>query len=187
METKRINPVALRTQKSIADAFLSLLQETDYGTITIANICRNAHIVRKTFYNNYQSKDHLVRSLITEVLIEFERALDLNTMGIHEILLDIFQFVHTNKEPLLLFHTRGLLPLAYKTISDYIINQQLLIRFNKGGFDPRAYRYISAQVAAVLISVIETWIENDCSESIEYLTHLTEAMISKPLASFQIE
>ena len=187
METKRINPVALRTQKSIADAFLSLLQDTGYDKITVADICRNANIVRKTFYNNYQSKDHLVRSLINEVLSEFELELDLSTMGVHEILLEIFQYVQKNREPLLLFHDRGLLPLAGTAISDYISNDQLLVRFNRGSLDPRAYRYVSAQVAAVLISVIETWIENDCSESIEYLTYLTEAMISKPLASFQIE
>lgn len=186
MEIKRTNPVAIRTQKSIADSFLSLLQENDYNRITITDICRNANIVRKTFYNNYQSKDHLVYSLINEVFIELERDLDPFKMSLNEILFGIFQFVQNKREALLLFNNRGLFPFAHKTISDYIINNHLLIKFKKVSLDPRMYKYISAQVAAVLISIIETWIENEFRESIEFLTNLTEPMISTPFSSFYV-
>ena len=45
--------------------------------------------------------------------------------------------------------------------------------------DARAYKYIAAQISAVLISVIETWIENGLEEPIEFLAELTEALMYK--------
>ena len=46
--------------------------------------------------------------------------------------------------------------------------------------DSKAYKYIAAQIAAVLISVVETWIENGFEESIEFLAELTDALMYKP-------
>ena len=48
--------------------------------------------------------------------------------------------------------------------------------------DARAYPYIPAQISAVLISVIEAWIENGFSEPIEFLAELTESLMYKPAA-----
>lgn len=183
MYEKQINPIAIRTQKAIADSFLFLLQELDYEKITITDICKEADIVRKTFYNNFRSKDHLLQSLIHEVFVEIESSLNLHKMNISEILLYIFQFIIDNRDSLLLFYTRGLFPFAYKIIANYINSDHILIKLNQEDLDSRAYKYISAQVAAVLISVIETWIENDFKEPIEFLTNLTESMMYKSKSS----
>lgn len=182
MHKKQVNPVAIRTQKSISNSFLSLLEKYDYEKITVTDICKDADIVRKTFYNNFQSKDHLVESLIHEVFVKIESSLDLYKMSINELLLFAFQFVMDNRESLLLFYNRGLLRFAYKTIASYINSDHILTKLNQENLDSRAYKYISAQVSAVLISVIETWIENDFNESIEFLADLTESMMYKPLS-----
>ncbi len=54
------NKVAMRTQKAISDAFLELIRERAYEDISVTDLCRRADVVRKTFYNNFRSKDDVV-------------------------------------------------------------------------------------------------------------------------------
>lgn len=172
--------MAIRTQKAIADAFLSLIQEHAYGHISVTDICRRADVVRKTFYNHFQSKDDVVHYLINDIFHEMESRMDLKNMSVQQILLIAFRFVMENREALLLFYNRGLIRFAYKSISAYITEDHILTKLDKEMVDTRAYKYIAAQISAVLISVIETWIENGFEEPIEFLVELTEALMYKP-------
>jgi len=45
--------------------------------------------------------------------------------------------------------------------------------------DARAYKYVTAQIPAVLISMVETWIENGLSETPEYLAGLAESLLGR--------
>lgn len=181
MSKKQTNIVAIRTQISIANAFLSLLKEYDYEKITVTDICKDADIVRKTFYNNFQSKDNLVHYLISDIFYEIESKVDLRNMSVHQILLTAFQFIMDNRESLLLFYNRGLFRFAYKSVAAYITKDHILTKLNKENIDNRAYKYIAAQISAVLIAVIETWIENEFEEPVEFLAELTEAMMYNPV------
>ena len=52
---------AERTNK---DVFRDLLEHKHYDEITVAEICRTAHISSKTFYKHYEGKPGLVRALM---------------------------------------------------------------------------------------------------------------------------
>lgn len=65
------------------------MEKYDHEKITITDICKGADIVRKTFYNNYQSKDHLVESIIHEVFNKIESSLDLYDMIEKRLIFDI--------------------------------------------------------------------------------------------------
>lgn len=177
MNKIQTNIVAIRTQKAIANAFLSLIQERAYEDISVTDICRCADVVRKTFYNNFHTKDDVVHYLINDIFCEMESKVDLKQMSVQQILLIAFTFVMENREALLLFYNRGLIRFAYKSISAYITEDHILTKLDKNKIDSRAYKYIAAQISAVLISVIETWIENGFAESVEFLAGLTEAMM----------
>jgi AcrR family transcriptional regulator len=174
------NKVAIRTQKAISTALLSLIQEHTYEDISVTDICRSADIVRKTFYNNFHSKDDVVHYLINDIFHEMESKMDLKNMSVQQILLIAFRFVMKNREALLLFYNRGLIRFAHKSITAYITKDHILTKLDKGIVDVRAYKYIVAQISAVLISVIETWIENGFKESVEFLAEITEALMYKP-------
>lgn len=180
MYKNQTNKVAIRTQKALSGAFLSLIQEFAYEEISVTNICRRADIVRKSFYNNFQSKDDVVLYLINDIFHEMESKLDLQHMSVQQILLTAFRFVMDNREALLLFYNRGLLRFAHKSIAAYITKDHILTKLDKENVDVRAYKYIAAQISAVLISVIETWIENGFEEPVEFLAGLTEALMYKP-------
>ena len=180
MYKNQTNVVAIRTQKAISGAFLSLIHESPYEKISVTDICRRADIVRKTFYNNFQSKEGVVHYLINDIFKELESGIDLKHMSVREVLLAVFQFVGGNREALLLFYRRGLLRFAHKSFAAYITEDHILTKLDKKDIDDRAYKYIAAQISAVLISIIETWIENGFEEPVEFLAELTEAMMYKP-------
>lgn len=54
------NKTALASQELIADAFVSLLREKSYESISISQICRKAGISRQTFYSLFASKENIV-------------------------------------------------------------------------------------------------------------------------------
>lgn len=174
------NPVAIRTQNEIGNALLLLIKEREYNQITITDICKRAEIVRKTFYNNFDSKDDIMNFLINNIFLELEQKIDVEYMNVRRMLLIVFNFIMKYREDLLLFYKRGLLRFAYKNITTHITKEYILARLDKTMIDEKAHKYITANISSTLICVIETWIENDFAESVEYLAELTEFLINKP-------
>ncbi len=179
MHREQTNIVATRTQKAISGALLSLIKDHAYEDISVTDICRRADVVRKTFYNNFHSKDDVVHYLINDIFHEMESKVDLQHMSVQQILLISFKFVMDNRDDLLLFYNKGLIRFAHKSISAYITKDHILSKLDEKTVDARAYKYIAAQISAVLISVVETWIENDLEEPIEFMAELTEALMYK--------
>lgn len=54
------NKTALCSQKQISDAFIRLLNQQSYASISISAICKEAEISRQTFYSLFESKKNLV-------------------------------------------------------------------------------------------------------------------------------
>ena len=54
------NKMALASQRQIADALLSMLEEMSYGDISVSAICKRADVSRQTFYSLFQSKDNVI-------------------------------------------------------------------------------------------------------------------------------
>lgn len=183
MEQPHTNPVAQRTRKAIADALLSLIWEQAYERISVTDICKKADVVRKTFYNNFRSKDDVVRALIQDIFLEVETRVDLRSMSVREMLVIVFDFILENRAALICFYQRGLLRFAKESIAAYITRGHVLAIMDANKIDGRAYKYLAAQIPAVFISVIETWIENGFEEPVEFMAELTEALMYKPGAA----
>lgn len=49
-----------RTREALQQALVSLIQETDFASISVAGIASRAGVARKTFYAHYQDKDALL-------------------------------------------------------------------------------------------------------------------------------
>ena len=185
MQNERANSVAQRSQRAIADAFLSLIQERAFEDISVTEICKRADVVRKTFYNRFPSKDAVVRFLIDDFTGSLESMVDLTQMSIREMLMIAFRSVLENRRMLLLFYDRGLFRFAHKSISAYIESSDLLASLSQREADEKVYPYIAAQISAGLISVIETWIERGMEEPIEFLADLTEKLMIGPSSMFR--
>lgn len=60
-----------RTQKSIIDALLKLMEEDNFDEITITQIAQEAEVARRTFYLNYSTKSDVLASYIKSLYDEF--------------------------------------------------------------------------------------------------------------------
>lgn len=58
----------IRTKANITRAFLELMDEFDYDSITVTDICDRAMVNRKTFYTYYETKEHLHQSISDSLL-----------------------------------------------------------------------------------------------------------------------
>ena len=105
-------------------------------------------------------------------------------MRVRDMLLIAFQSVVDHREMLLLFYERGLFRFAHRSISDYITKSRLLTGMSGRIDDERVCPYIAAQIPAMLISVIETWIVRGLEEPVEFLADLTEKLMVDPNAIF---
>ena len=65
------DPRAVRTRHAFRDAFIELLQTKTYQSITVTDIAKRAGFARHTFYNHYETKEHLLSKLIDAVLDKF--------------------------------------------------------------------------------------------------------------------
>lgn len=65
----------IKTHKAIRDAFITLLSEQDYDSITIQDILDTALINRATFYKYYQGKSDLAGQMIADFKAEVSKAL----------------------------------------------------------------------------------------------------------------
>jgi AcrR family transcriptional regulator len=65
-----------KTQKSIKDALINLLEEKDASKITIKELAENANINRKTFYMHYSSIDDIFDKIANEAVEKFLLVLD---------------------------------------------------------------------------------------------------------------
>lgn len=66
-----------KTKKSIRNAFIKLLTEKDFCSITVTDIAKAAEVNRKTFYNYYECIDDIMKEIIDTTLLHmFENNLD---------------------------------------------------------------------------------------------------------------
>ena len=59
-----------RTRKAIRMAFMALVAERRYETITVADIAGEANIGKSTFYEHYRSKDDMLNAMMEGMLNE---------------------------------------------------------------------------------------------------------------------
>jgi AcrR family transcriptional regulator len=74
VEEKRVDPRVRRTRKLLEQAFLELMQERNFQSITIQDIAERATVNRATFYAHFEDKydllDSFIREQFTERLVE---------------------------------------------------------------------------------------------------------------------
>jgi len=180
MQIQTQNKAVPRTQGAVLAAFQQLLREREYADISVTDICRRADIVRKTFYNNFRSKDDVIRCLIQQNFQALEQLVDFDYMSVNQILHIALRYILDYRDELILFYKRGLLPFAGKGITGYIQSTRIIPKLDKHTTDERAYKYIAAQSSAVVVSVMETWIENNYDETPEFMAQITEDLMYKP-------
>lgn len=94
----------LRTQKSINEGFLRLLERKNYDKITVQDIANEAFINRNTFYMHYFNKEDLLEKLSRECLGDLEESLvakkisELDADSVFSLVKDVLRTIEKNKK-----------------------------------------------------------------------------------------
>ena len=174
------NPSAIRSKKEITDALLSLMQKHPYSEISVKQIVLEAKLERKTFYNNYSSKDDVLDSIIKKSLNEYTEALTSSSDGPLEV---IFEFCDRNRSLLELLHRNDLLYLVLLKLNTEIprINALLDREINPfsrliGDLDPD---YLIAFNIGAVWNVIFKWVDRGMTDPPEYIKSVLEEYIRR--------
>lgn len=122
-QTENMSPTRQRTVSSIRTAFLALLSERPFETITVRTICEAAKVSKFTFYNYYCDKYALaeaIRENFIDGLCNAIEAPEFSEKGNKERSEKVYRYVFEKKEE---YHA-----LTTLTLNGVNFNQRLLER-----------------------------------------------------------
>ena len=174
------NPSALRSKKEITDALLKLMQDHPYSEISVKQIVLETPLERKTFYNNFSSKDDVLNSIITGAIHEYVVALTESHDGPLSV---IFQFCDKNRELLKLLHKNNLLHLLLQKLNSVIPEHNHSLDMTKNPFaqmigDLEPDYLIAFNIGAIW-NVIFKWVDRGMVDSPEDIKATLEAYLKK--------
>ena len=165
-----MNPSSIRSKKEITDALIKLMQDNPFSEITVKQIVLETGLERKTFYNNFSSKDDVLDSIINKAIYEYVQALTTSPDGPLTV---IFDFCDKNRELLQLLHKNNMLYLLLLKLNVVIpeLNESLDMSNNPfraliGSLEPD---YIIAFNIGAIWNVIFKWVERGMIDSPEYI------------------
>lgn len=128
---KRENPIAKRSKQWMAESLFRLMQEKEYRSISIQEICEGANLVRQTFYTNFSSKEELLAYGLDLLFEEFYRRVLVPRPGsLEELIREIFVFCRDHREVNALLEEQQLSHLLWERLT---ISNQALREFLRRG------------------------------------------------------
>ena len=174
------NPSAIRSKKEITDALLNLMQDHPYSEISVKQIVLETPLERKTFYNNFSSKDDVLDSIIKNAIHEYVLALTDSPNGPLSV---IFEFCNKNRKLLELLHKNNLLYLLLLKLNEVIpeLNRCLDMTSNPfaqmiGDLDPD---YLIAFNIGAIWNVIFKWVDRGMNDSPEVIKTTLEEYLKR--------
>ncbi|MBR6400512.1 MAG: TetR/AcrR family transcriptional regulator [Firmicutes bacterium] len=179
----------IRSRAAIRHAFLELLKERDYHSITISDIAQRAMINRKTFYFHYDTKNDLYDEIITDTLNVFssmhiiEKLRKSDKKSQSDILLELLNKVITVKDECIILldndsgnvFNRRLKQLLYRAL----ITESLVSDSAKS--DPAFFDLLTDVYFSTFTRVLKWWLVGDNNDPTAFLDMIKMLFSSRPL------
>lgn len=175
----------INTKKRLRQTFAQLMSEKPLPSITVAELCVRAEINRSTFYAHYADIYDLQQKLELEIYMEFQATLaqvDLTSNFSQDkvplFMLTIFSFLKRNADMCAVF-------LGPHSDRQFVMNlldtakETTMVQYGQ------LYKKASAHqlelfytfIAYGCIGLLEYWMKNGFSESVEEMAHMSNQMI----------
>ncbi|SDZ53607.1 DNA-binding transcriptional regulator, AcrR family [Evansella caseinilytica] len=163
-----------RTKRILKRAFIDLLHEKNYNSISVKDIVEKADYNRSTFYFHYKYKEELVEEL-NESLLEglingFFKNDNSEGHNITETNIAIFHYILNKKEFFVLWKTSEAIP----HIQEVFIQKFTRVFKKELATSTRINKAIDTDIYVVfiaygLLGLILDWIKRDFSDTPEYM------------------
>jgi AcrR family transcriptional regulator len=151
-----------------------LLKTNEFNQITIQEICSYAKVVRKTFYNNFSSKEAVIEYMI-DCLIE-EYVLSLKSVLINDpkrMGYVYFDFWIHHQEFLSVIVNNNLFYLMQRKYYQYLPMVADLLKENKlDKAKKSSIHYVYTFYSSGLTSILEQWIQSGFQKSVSEMSEI---------------
>lgn len=180
------------TAVKMNEALIALLEKKDFEFITIKELCAEACVNRSTFYLHYETMMDLLKETLSYLNSKFNSYFTTNEKETKEKiesgnLNDLIFITREHLEPYLTFvkdYKRMFTAViaspiifasddSFKLLSDKIF-YPIMKRFD---IPENMQEYILMFYIKGIIGILIHWIENDCEDSIEFITDLIIGLI----------
>ena len=158
----------------IIDTYKRLVIEKKTAQISVAEICREADVSRKTFYNHFIDRFEVIEHiLISDIETPLLKALRLN-YGHHQVVKLIFENLLLDQE----FYKIAIMENNQNSLFETLIQRLTALNNlydredDKKGFSPREVEYLNYRFAAEIALVIRKWMEEGMMESPDFMAKI---------------
>jgi AcrR family transcriptional regulator len=170
----------LYTKKIIKESLINLLKHKKIHEVTVTDICKKSDINRGTFYSHYKDAYDLLKSIEDELFNQILEYIEETPVEDYKdvLLLKALELIEENKELCKILFSKQM----ENNIMDRIIyvaskaEIDKLVRGSKVN-DVFLDYFIKYSVGGV-VSVVQTWLENDLNESPKEIVNIINDIIS---------
>lgn len=157
-----------RSKESIATSLLQLLKNYSFQEITISEICANCDVVRRTFYNNFASKENIIEYVVNKLVSEYVasiRSQHLNTP--RSMAHAYYKFWYDKKEIVSILEKNSLFYILQRDFLNYLPDLATAMGNDENAnlMDATLLEYVYTFISSGLCYNLEKWAKNDYSES----------------------
>lgn len=174
MENGKENRAARRSKQMLVQALDRLLERYPYQEITIKEICAEADLVRKTFYNNFSSKDDILEYKIQILSEEFMAGLEGRVLTHHFLVTSYFSFWTRHQLFLSILQRNGLFHILLRASDHYMPTVDTRSWFTdvRESGDETLSLYANAFNSSGLWHILEIWVEQGCRQTPEEMADI---------------
>ncbi|MWV42428.1 TetR family transcriptional regulator [Paenibacillus sp. HJL G12] len=165
-----MNPRVQKTRSSIMNAFLNLMTEKKYESITIRDIVQRAGINRSTFYLHFLDKEDLMEHNSTYVLGKLREAMQYPAFNFEKALMEY----NERQQPISSLLTIFLHIEEYFKFYSVMLNEKQFPKQLDEMIKEELYKFSINEIrcaynAGGLIGLIRYWISSEMRESPEHM------------------
>lgn len=180
------------TKETIQYALLELLMDKEFSKVSVAEIAKQAHINRGTFYLHFKDKDELLQLIQKQTLVNLEKcvlqtkiAFSLEYQKRHELLqytINLFDYIGEHRQLFRILLAKGNgLSFANELTA-------LVEKWFQEGQCPHPYmllsedipvNYLATAAAATLVAYIVEWVDSEKEDADTMATYYVKMMTSR--------
>ena len=169
------NQQALKSRRQIRDALLSLMRDTSFQEITVSEICRQAKVVRQTYYRHFDTKNDVLDFHMDELFAQYFVIHFFGDTMLAQ--LEAFYAYMLENEAFLRMVSRDQLFFMVERTIIANLAAFLDIRTIADVEDAWAERYVTGFIAATICSLLSQWTQGGFQEPVDRMARLTQRLL----------
>jgi AcrR family transcriptional regulator len=182
------NRQAIRSIEALQNALIDLIDEKPYKRISITEISERSGLTRSTFYAHFETKDHLLESVINNVLDEFFELLYTRT-GINDdaerdlnINIRFFKIWKNHPDVIKILNSVDFDCLLVERLKAYWQKHadEVLIKLDPNR-SPHMTRYLNSFLAYSFVGILKQWLAEGMQPPPEVLGQVLYHLTGPPV------